>query len=190
MPPVADSQWWSATVPRKSVSRKANNSQLTTMKASLLWILLVLLVCRKDTPHLPEPPECPRVLKRQSRTRISTVNCRTLLDDSRLDELDSALSNKHIDICALQEIRRDGFYTTNTSNYCIYTFGECSGYRGVGFAVHNISHLIEAVRGVPETDGRIILLEILLSDNKQSTTSLRVIRLQQHERNSMHNFLL
>ena len=137
----------------------------------MLWILLVLLVCRKDTPHLPEPPECPRVLKRQSRTRISTVNCRTLLDDSRLDELDSALSNKHIDICALQEIRRNGFYTTNTSNYCIYTFGECSGHRGVGFAVHKkFSHLIEAVRGVPETDGRIILLEILLSDNKQSTT--------------------
>ena len=141
------------------------------MKASLLWILLVLVINRNDTAHLPDQLECPRVLKRQSRSRIATVNCRTLLDDSRLDELDSALSNKHIDICALQETRRNGFFTTSTTNYCIYTFGERSGYMGVGFAVHkSFSHLIKGVRGVPNTDGRIILLNILLSDTKQPST--------------------
>ena len=55
----------------------------------------------------------PRVLQRahdgRDRTRISTLNCRTLLADERMCELDAALTAKGIDICALQETRREGF---------------------------------------------------------------------------------
>ena len=82
----------------------------------------------------------PCVLRRprnKPQTIIATFNYRTLFDvDERLDELDAALSEKHIDLCALQETRRDGFFVTPTKNFDIYTFGECSGQRGVGFVIH------------------------------------------------------
>ena len=46
----------------------------------------------------------PRVLQRahnnRDRTRISTLNCRTLLADERLD---AALTEKGISLCALQD---------------------------------------------------------------------------------------
>ena len=70
-----------------------------------------------------------RVLQRphanRLRTRISTLNCRTLLDDQRLEDLDVALTEKGIDICALQETRREGFNATSTTNYALYTYEEC-----------------------------------------------------------------
>ena len=117
----------------------------------------------------------PRVLQRSKnnclRTCIQTFNCRTLLDDERLDELDSALSKKGIDICALQETRRDGFFRISTDNFVVYTFGECSGHRGVGFAIHKrLAHLVTAARGVPETDGRIMLIDVLLYNATHPTT--------------------
>ena len=78
-----------------------------------------------------------RVLQRphkdRLRTRITTFNCRTLLDDQRLCDLDDALTEKHIDICALQGTRRDGFFKTTTKDYSKVTYGECSGKLGVGF---------------------------------------------------------
>ena len=53
-----------------------------------------------------------RVLQRahtgNDQTRIGTLNCRTLLSDVRMFELDTALMAKGMDICALQETRRDG----------------------------------------------------------------------------------
>ena len=99
----------------------------------------------------------PRVLQRPNnkrrRTRILSFNCRTLLDDERLTELDSALTKKGIDMCALQETRRDGFFVVPTDNYFVYTFGECSGSLGVGFAIHKrLAHLVTAARGIPNTD--------------------------------------
>ena len=96
----------------------------------------------------------PRVLQRAhggNRTRIGTFNCRTLLDDSRMHELDTALTDKGIDICALQETRRDGFYTYKTDNYVVHYYGECSGKYGVGFAVHKrLEHLTSAPSGIPD----------------------------------------
>ena len=93
----------------------------------------------------------PRVLQRphkhRPRTRISSLNCRTLLDDARLIDLDAALTEKNIDMCALQETRRDGFTTTSSDNYTIFTFGECSGHSGVGFAIHKrFAHLLICTR--------------------------------------------
>ena len=118
----------------------------------------------------------PCVLQRprnnKPRTLIATISCRTLFDDDeRLDELDAALSEKHIDFCTLQETRCDGFFVTPTINFDIHTFGECSGQRGVGFAIHKrYSHLIKTACGVSDTDGRIMLIDILLHNNNHATT--------------------
>ena len=75
----------------------------------------------------------PRVLQRahhnRNRTRVLTFNCRTLLADVRLQELDYALTEKGILICALQETRRDGFKSETTENYEFFWYGECSGHR-------------------------------------------------------------
>ena len=63
----------------------------------------------------------PRILYRardgRDRTRIGTLNCRTLLADERMCELDAALTAKGMDICVLQETRRDGFLSFKTENY-------------------------------------------------------------------------
>ena len=116
----------------------------------------------------------PRVLQRprkhRPRTRISSLNCRTLLDDVRLIDLDAALTEKNIDMCALQETRRDGFTTTSSDNYAIFTFGECSGCSGVGFAIHKrFAHLLVSTRGISETDGRLMVIDLLLHDAKHPT---------------------
>ena len=117
----------------------------------------------------------PRVLQRASdgrdRTRIGTLNCRTLLADERLLELDAALTAKGMDICALQETRRGGFMSFKTENYEVFYFGECSGKGGVGIAVHKrFLHLISSTRGVPESDGRLMTMDILLHDEHHPVT--------------------
>ena len=79
-----------------------------------------------------------------------TLNVRTLLADVRLRELDTALTEKGITICSLQETRRNGFMSECTENFQIFWYGECSGKHGVGFAIHkSIRHLISAPRGIP-----------------------------------------
>ena len=94
-----------------------------------------------------------------------------LLADDLLDDLDVSLTEKGVMICALQEIRRDGFMSKRTKNYEIYWYGEGSGNRGVGFAVHSkYAHLVSNVHGVPESDGRIISMDILLHDAKHPVT--------------------
>ena len=132
------------------------------MKASI--IAFVLLMAGMLTRVLQRPHE------HRPRTRILTLNCRTLLDDARLIDLDAALTEKNIAMCALQETRRDGFFTTSSSNYAIFTFGECSGRSGVGFAIHKrFAHLIISTRGVPETDGRLMVVDLLLHDANYPT---------------------
>ena len=123
----------------------------------------------------PQAPQVPRLMKRArkrcDRTRVSTLNCRTLLADVKLEDLDATLIASNIAVCALQEVRRDGFQSTTTSHYNIYWYGECSGRSGVGFAVHKkYVHLVKAVRPVPNSDGRLLSLDILLHDTKYPTT--------------------
>ena len=113
----------------------------------VLWFVLVFMLAK-----------LPRVLHRahHNRTRILTLNCRTLLADVRLGELDNALTEKGILLCALQETRRDGFKNETTENYGIFWYGECSGPRGIGFVIHkSLRHLISAPRGIPYLDGRL-----------------------------------
>ena len=117
----------------------------------------------------------PRVLQRaadgRKRTRLGTLNCRTLLDDVRMLELDSALTAKGMDICALQETRRDGFMSFKTEHYEVYYYGECSGKGGVGIAIHKrFLHLISAPRGIPNSNGRLMTIDILLHDNHHPVT--------------------
>ena len=101
----------------------------------LTTLVLLLLGMLNRVLHRPHP--------NRLRTRIQTFNCRTLFDDQRLDDLDVALTEKGIDICALQETRREGFNATSTTNYAIFTFGELKGKYGVGFAIHKrYVHLI------------------------------------------------
>ena len=136
--------------------------------ASTLWLLIISLMVLVQLPietSVPKPRVLKRSRKRWDRTRLATLNCRTLLADETLDELDDSLSANRITICALQEIRRDGLLSTHTKNYKIFWYGECSGHRGVGFAIHKkYVHLVSAVRGLPDYDGRIMPMDILLHD--------------------------
>ena len=46
-----------------------------------------------------------RARRRCDRTRLATLNCRTLLADETLADLDVTLSDNGIALCALQETR-------------------------------------------------------------------------------------
>ena len=132
---------------------------------------MVLVQLPIETTSLPQPRVLKRSRKRFDRTRLATLNCRTLLAEEKLDDLDVSLTEKRVTICALQETRRDGFLSTNTKNFKIFWYGECSGKRGVVFAVHKkLIHLISAVRGVPDSDGRIMTMDILLHDASHPVT--------------------
>ena len=49
--------------------------------------------------------------------------------------------------------------------------GECSGSLGVVFAIHKrFEHLVVTKRGVPDSDGRLMLIDILLTDTSKPTT--------------------
>ena len=106
--------------------------------------------------------------KKPDRIRLATLNCRTLLADEFLDDLDDSLI---ISICALQEVCRYGLLSTYTKNYKVYWFGECKGHLGVGLAIHKkYDHLVSAVRGLSDSDGRIMTMDILIYDEKKLTT--------------------
>ena len=137
----------------------------------LLLASLAILSQPGDANTTPHPRMLTRARKRCNRTRFATLNCRTLLADETLADLDATLTDHNIALCALQETRRDGFTSMCTTNYKIYWFGECSGHRGVGFALHkSYLHLVKAVHPVPGSGGRIITMDILLSDNTNHTT--------------------
>ena len=121
------------------------------------------------------PPQPPRMLKRArkrcDRTRLATLNCRTLLADETLDDLDVTLTENGVVLCALQETRRNECMSTSTENFKIFWYGECSGHRGVGFAVHKkFAHLVTNVRGIPNSDGRLMKMDILLHDTDHPVT--------------------
>ena len=147
---------------RKTTVGRPITSPINTarMMASTLWLLVISLLVLVQLPTeqtLPQPQLQPRVLKRDrkkpDRTRLATLNCRTLLADELLDDLDDSLIKNNISICALQEVRRNGLLSTYTKNYKVYWFGECKVHRGVGSSVHkNDENLISAVRGLPELD--------------------------------------
>ena len=88
-----------------------------------------------------------------------------------MSELDTALTDKGMDICALQETRRDGFLSFKTENYQVYYYGECIGKGGVGFAIHKrFLHLISPPRGIPQSDGRLMTIDVLLHDTHYPVT--------------------
>lgn len=138
----------------------------------LTTLVLMLMALASSTTEATMPPRMlTRARRRSDRTRIATLNCRTLLADETLTELDITLTENNVSICALQEVRRDGFMSMATKNYKIYWFGECSGRGGVGFAVHNkFVHLVKAVRGIPDSDGRLITMDVLMHDSKHPVT--------------------
>ena len=140
----------------------------------LITVLAIVAVASTEDTFPPQafPPQAPRMLKRArkrtDRTRIATLNCRTLLADETLDDLDVTLTKNQIDLCALQETRRDGFMSTSTENFIIFWYGECSGHRGVGVAIHKkYAHLVSNTRGIPESNGRLMTMDILLHDTEQ-----------------------
>ena len=145
------------------------------MAASRLMLLIISLMVLVELPievtSLPQPRVLKLSAKRFNRTRLATLNCRTLLADEKLDDLDASLTEKRVAICALQETRRDGFLSKNTKNFKIFWYDECSGKQGVGFAVHKkLLHLISAVRGIPDSDGRIMTMDIMLHDASHPVT--------------------
>ena len=142
---------------------------------SALMILAVSVPTEATFPPQQFPPQPSRMLKRArkrcDRTRLATLNCRTLLADETLDDLDITLTENGVVLCALQETRRDGFMSTSTEHFQIFWYGECSGHRGVGFAIHKkFVHLVTATHGVPNSDGRLMTLDILLYDTERPVT--------------------
>ena len=76
-----------------------------------------------------------------------------------------------MDICARQETRRNGLLSFKTENYQVYYYGECSGKGGVGFAIHKrFLHLISSPRGIPQSDGRLMTIDVLLHDTHYPVT--------------------
>ena len=137
----------------------------------LLLSVLAVLAPAPSTTTLPPPRMLTRARRRCNRTRLATLNCRTLLSDETLADLDITLSDNNIALCALQETRRDGYMSTLTNNYKIYWFNEGSGHRGVGFALHKrYVHLVKAVHPIPGSDGRILTMDILFQDNNTPVT--------------------
>jgi exonuclease III len=58
-----------------------------------------------------------------------------------------------------------------SKNYKIFWFGEHTGRGGVGFAVHKkFVHLVRAVRGFPDSDRRLITMDILIQDSNHPVT--------------------
>ena len=142
-----------------------------TLLISVLAIVAVASTTGDTFPSQTFPPHAPRMLKRArkrtDRTRIATLNCRTLLADETLDDLDVTLMKNQIDLCALQETRRDGFMSASTENFKIFWYGECSDHRGIGVAVHKkYAHLVSNTRGIPESNGRLMTMDILLHDTE------------------------
>ena len=137
----------------------------------LLTALAILAQLPREVTPMPRPRLLTRARKRCDRTRIATLNCRTLLANESLEDLDITLTENKVTLCALQEVRRDGFTSMFTDNFKIYWFGEGSGQRGVGFALHkHYVHLVKAVHPIPGSDGRIMTMNILLHDNNIPVT--------------------
>jgi len=104
----------------------------------------------------------PRILQRahrgRDRTRIGTLTVGRCLPTWEYLNL-MQLTAKG----ALQETRRDSFMSFRTENYEVFYFGECSGSRSVGIAVHK-RFLHSSTRGVASSDGRLMTMDILLQD--------------------------
>ena len=100
-----------------------------TLLISVLAIVAVASTTGDTFPPQTFPPHAhcmlKRARKRTDRTRIATLNCRTLLADETLDDFDVTLMKNQIDLCALQETRRDGFMSASTENFKIFWYGEC-----------------------------------------------------------------
>ena len=103
---------------------------------TILAILLVMMTTTSSEGIFPpQVPQVQRILKRArkrcDRTRVGSLNCRTLLADDKLSDLDRTLTENKIILCALQEVRRDGFMSTTTEHFKVYWYCEGAGHRGV-----------------------------------------------------------
>ena len=137
----------------------------------LLLAVLATFAPPTSTGAVLQPRILTRAKRRCNRTRIATLNCRTLLADETLADLDVTLSENGIALCALQETRRDGFQSMFTNNYKIYWFGECPGHWGVGFAVHKkYIHLVQSVHPISDSNGRLLTINMFLDNNTNPTT--------------------
>jgi len=117
----------------------------------------------------------PRVLQRPHKyricTRIQKLNFRTLLDAKAERSRHHTYWEEDWYMCTARDPRRDGFFRNSSDNYIIFTFGEHTRKHGIGFAINKrFSHLITEARGIPDTSGRLIFMNILLHDAKHSTT--------------------
>ena len=71
---------------------------MASMWTLLISVLAIVVVASTGDTFPPQafPPQAPRMLKRArkrtDRTRIATLNCRTLLAEETLDDLDVTLS--------------------------------------------------------------------------------------------------
>ncbi len=73
----------------------------------LTWTLLVLLSMMASDATSSQTRVLTRARRRKDRTRTATLNCRTLLADETLTELDITLTENNVSVCALQEVCRE-----------------------------------------------------------------------------------
>jgi len=157
-----------AAVPRKTTV--GHRESLSSAHLMLVLLMFAVATMTPD-PAAPMPRVMTRSSKRSNRTRVATLNCRTLKDDVTLADLDITLTKNNVTLCSLQEVRRQGCMSTKSENYKIYWYGEHSDRGGVGFAIKKqFVHLVKDVKGVPDSDGRIITMDILLHDPKHPVT--------------------
>ncbi len=102
---------------------------------------------------------------------ICHFNCQGLASEERLVELETALTERQIDIIGISEIKRKGEQIIQRKNgNMFYYFGSTKGYRGVGFYINKrILNQIVEIKGISE---RIALLKIHY--NKETITIIQV----------------
>lgn len=97
---------------------------------------------------------------------ICSYNVRSLKDESRMIELESALKTVKWDVIGMSEIRKDG-YGIEERDWCIfYYFGQTKGHRGVGFLVKKAHK--KSIQKFTGFSDRVALLNITIHDTELS----------------------
>lgn len=138
------------------------------MRASLppLPSRLVIVEESDQNPlkHHTLPPENNHKLKTKLQDiYVASINVRTLISDSRLEELHLALKPLKWDIVGLCEIRRKNEIIEEHSDFIFYHTAATHGRNGVGFLVKR--YLRKDVVSFKSISDRVAVLEIQISDN-------------------------
>lgn len=80
-------------------------------------------------------------VNKKRKTYIATFNVKSLANETRITELEYALSSIKWDILGICETRRQGYLIEDRQNYNLYLYGTTKGRNGVGFLVKKQSNI-------------------------------------------------